>query len=299
MAHGTAVIDRIATEVTTGKRASVTLWIVLALAWLLVYFPVLQGLAADWWSNPDYSHGLLVPFAIAAILYHRRAVLRAAPVQPSTAVGMLAIGLSQAMFLVGYLGAEFFLQRSAMVGLAVGAILFLAGWAWLKPLLLPLLLFQLSIPIPAIVFNRIALPLQLLASCWAETILRVCGIAVYRSGNILQLSRQTMNVTEACSGIRSLVSLITLAVIMIAFDRVHWLVRILFVGSAVVVAVVANAIRVSGTGLLGYFFGMRAATGFFHLFEGWFIFVLSFVLLGLELKIIKRLFTQKPEGASA
>jgi exosortase len=299
MAHRSVVIDQMVTEDTIEKPPSIAMWIALALAWLMVYWPSLQGLVTDWWSNPDYSHGLLVPFAIVAVIYQRRGVLRAATVQPETALGLLVIGLSQAMFLAGYLGAEFFLQRTAMVGFTVGAILFLAGWPRLKPLLLPLLLFQLSIPIPVIVFNRVALPLQLLASSWAETILRLCGIAVYRSGNILQLSRQTMNVTEACSGIRSLVSLITLAIIMIAFDRVHWLIRTFYVGSAVVVAVVANVIRVSGTGLLGCLFGMRAATGFFHLFEGWFIFVLSFVLLGLELKILKRLFTRKPEGAGA
>jgi exosortase len=274
------------------------LWAALAATWLLVYWPTLRGLGADWLHNPDYSHGFLVPLAIGFIVYQRRADLRAAAAAPSTLAGLLVIGFSQLVFLVGYLGAEAFLQRTAIVGFALGAVLYLAGWEWVKLLLLPLFLFQLAIPIPAIIFNRIALPLQLLASSWAEAVLRLCGIAVYRSGNLLQLSNQTLNVTEACSGIRSLVSLITLAVILISFDRVHWLVRVGYVGSAFVVAVLANACRVSGTGLLGHFFGPAAATGFLHLFEGWIVFVLSFLLLGLELKVIKHFVARKTQAAN-
>jgi exosortase len=122
-------------------------------------------------------------------------------------------------------------------------------------------------------------------------VLRTCGIPVYRSGNILQLAMQTLNVSAACSGIRSLVSLITLAVILISFVQVYWLVRIAFVVSAGGVAIVANSLRVSGTGILGHYFGPHVTIGFWHLFEGWFVFVVAFMLLGLEWKLIKRFFS--------
>jgi exosortase len=293
MAEGAAKFGPLTSIEVTSQPTVKVAWTALIAVFLAVYWPTLTALAHDWWTNPDYSHGFLVPLAIAYIVYERRTLLRSAPPAPCSGLGLITILLSQLMFLVGYLGAEYFLQRSAMVGLAAGVILFLAGWTYLRHLFLPLVLLELSFPLPAIVLNRVTISLQLVASAWAESILRTCGLVVYRSGNILQLGGQTLNVTEACSGIRSLACLVTLAVALTAFFHAHWIVRALFVSSTIGIAIVANAVRVSGTGLLGHFFGPGAATGFFHLFEGWLVFLAAFALLALELKLIRRLRSQE------
>ncbi len=271
------------------KWRSIASWSVLAALFLSLYASTLRGLIDDWWTDPDYSHGLIVPFVAAYIVFCRRETLRQLRFEPRTLPGLSVIFASQLVFLAGYFGAEFFLQRSSIIFFFGGMILLLSGWEYLRHLVLPLFLLELCIPLPAVLMNQITLPLQLIASIGSETVLRACGIPVYRSGNILQMAQQTLNVGEACSGIRSLVSLITLAVILVSFARVHWLARIVFVASAAGVAIIANGLRVSGTGLLGYYFGQRFTVGYWHLLEGWLVFVAAFMMLSLELKVIERL----------
>jgi exosortase len=215
--------------------------------------------------------------------------MRRLPRYPRLFPAIALILASQVVFLAGYFGAEFFLQRSSIVVFLSGMIVLLLGWNYLRHLLLPLLLLELCIPLPAVLMNQITLPLQLLASEGAEVVLRTCGVSVYRTGNLLQMARQTLNVAEACSGIRSLVSLITLAVIMVSFTRVHWLARVVFVFSAAGVAIIANGMRVSAAGLLGYYVGMRYTVGLWHLVEGWSVFVIAFLLLSGELKLMERI----------
>jgi exosortase len=268
---------------------SIACWSVLAALILLLYTSTLRGLAEDWWNDPDYSHGVIVPFVIAYIIFRRWHKLKELTVEPRRIFGLGIILVSQVVFLAGYFGAEFFLQRSSIVIFLAGMILLLLGRDYLRSLALPLFLFELCIPLPAVLMNQITLPLQLAASCGSEAILRGCGISVYRSGNILQMAHQTLNVGEACSGIRSLVSLVTLAVIMVSFSRARSIASVFFVASSAGVAIIANGLRVSGAGLLGYYFGPRFTMGYWHLLEGWLVFVVAFMLLSMELKLIARL----------
>ena len=260
-------------------------WLVVAFA--LVYGQILAVLVQEWWTNDDYSHGFLIPFALAYLLYEKREEIFAIPSVPS-AWGFVAILASQVVLIVGFLGAEFFLQRVSMVMFFTGLILFFWGWRMLMETAFGLVLILLAIPLPAIVFNAVALPLQLLASSWAESFLRVCQIPVYRDGNVLQLSTQLLNVTEACSGIRSLMSLVTLATMLAYFLPMRWWARMAFILTSVPVALAANSFRVAGTGLLGRWFGERAAQGFFHYFSGWLVFVFAFVVLLAELFLLQR-----------
>jgi exosortase len=268
---------------------SVACWSVLASLFLLLYASTLRGLFEDWWTDPDYSHGMIVPFIAVYIVFRSRETLRKLPLEPTALAAWAMILASQFVFLCGYFGAEFFLQRSSMVIFLVGMILLFLGWNYLRHLMLPLVLLELCIPLPAVVMNQITLPLQLIASSGSEVVLRSCGVAVYRTGNLLQMSQQTLNVGEACSGIRSLVSLVTMAVIMVSFVRIHWMARIVFVASAAGVAIIANGLRVSGAGLLGYYVGQRFTVGYWHLLEGWVVFVVAFAMLALELKLMERL----------
>jgi len=187
----------------------------------IVYVPVLAGLGSDWYSNPNYSHGFIIPFAVAFIVWQQRARLRAVPAQPSH-WGLALVLLSQAEYLVGYLGAEYFLQRTSLLLLIAGGIVFLFGWQHLRLQLFSLTLLLLAIPLPQLVFNAIAFPLQLLASSWAAALLTLCGIPVFRQGNILLLPQRALDVAEACSGIRSLFSLISLAMLVVYFVPVRF-----------------------------------------------------------------------------
>ena len=267
-------------------------WWWLAAAFLLVYSGIVAGLLEQWWTNEDYAHGLFTPFAIAYLAYERRRELLGIAVAPS-AFGFPVILLSQVVLIVGFLGAEYFLQRSSMLILFAGTILFLWGWRALFKTAFALILILLAIPLPAIIFNAVALPLQLLASTLAESVLDLLGVAIYREGNILRLpSGLRLNVAEACSGIRSLVSLIALAALMAMLGRflpMRWWARIAFVLSAVPIALLANAVRVSGTGLLAHKYGGAAAEGFFHSFSGGFVFVFAFAILLLEMFSLQQL----------
>jgi len=267
-------------------------WWWLAAAFALVYGQILPGLIQEWWTNDDYAHGLFTPFALAYLVYERRHQLFNTPAVPSR-FGFALILASQALLIVGFLGAEFFLQRISMLVFLAGMILFFWGWRALSRTAFGLILILLAIPLPALIFNSIALPLQLLASTLAESVLDLLNVPILRDGNILQLPNGLLlNVAEACSGIRSLVTLIALAGLMTMLDRflpMRWWARIGFILSAVPIALTANAIRVTGTGLLAYKFGQAAAEGFFHSFSGAFVFALAFAALLAEMALLKQM----------
>jgi exosortase len=258
----------------------------------VLYAPTLYSLFHDWLYNADYSHGVFIPPIVAAYLWQKREVLRGLPARPVNS-GLLVALFSQVVFIVGYLGADLFLERVSLLVLIAGAILFLSGWRALWEVSFALLLLLLAIPLPTVVFNSVAIPLQLVASSWAERLLDVFGIPVIRDGNLLQLNQQTLNVTEACSGIRSLATLVTGGVIVGYFLPARWWLRPLFVLSSIPIAVGLNALRVAGTGVLGQAWGQRWATGFLHLFSGWVVFVVASCLLLGERMVLQRWFRKE------
>lgn len=262
-------------------------WVVLVILLAGLYGTIFAELLQRWWNDSNYSHGFLVPLAAVYFGWRKKDILAALQPRPSL-WGLPVLMFSQAVLLVGSLGAEYFLQRFSFVLLLTGGVLFLYGGSYLRVLAFPLAFLILMIPLPAIIFNAIAGPLQLVASQWAESLLRVCAVPVYRDGNILILSHQALNVTEACSGIRSLVSLFTLAIIVAYFQPFSVWVRGLLVLSALPITLLTNSLRVSGTGLLGQWWGPGAAEGFFHTFSGWLVFLLALVLLFSESMIIER-----------
>jgi exosortase len=265
------------------RRSRLDTWAGIALlaALALVYFTVIRDLFSDWWRSEDYSYGLLLPFALAYLVYEKRREIRELPVGPS-ALGLVLIVGSQLINLVGFLGAEFFLQRTSLVILLAGIILFVYGWAHLREAAFALTLMLLTIPLPALIFNQIALPLQLLASSISEKALQLLHIPVLREGNVLQMANMTMSVAEACSGIRSLMSLITLSVVIAYLLPLRWGWRSLFIASSIPIAIAANCLRVAGTGVLSHHYGQKAAEGFFHSFSGWLIFLVAFIALSIE-----------------
>ena len=252
---------------------------------LLVYAPVLTSLVRQWASDDNYSHGFLVaPFAVY-FAWLRRRDLAALPNRPHW-VGLVLVLGSLAVLLAGRLGAELFLARVSLIGLIAGAVVFLYGLAHLRVLAFPIAFLLLMVPLPAVVFNQMAFPLQLLASSAGEGVLSASGIPVLREGNILVLPTTTLEVVEACSGIRSLVSLLTLALILGKLTEPRLWARVVLAVLALPVAIAANAARVAGTGLTAEWISPQAAEGFFHEFSGWVMFVVAFALLLLAQRIL-------------
>jgi exosortase len=254
----------------------------------LVYWHVAVKLVSDWYNDDNYSHGfLIVPLALYFV-WERREKLRSIPLAPS-GLGLLVVLGSVLVLIAGILGSELFLTRISILGTLVGVVLFLCGWGYLRALAFPLAFLILMIPIPAIIFNQIAFPLQLLASQFGESAMGLANVPVLREGNVLILANTTLEVAEACSGIRSLVSLLTLAIVLGYFSDPRGWVRTVIALSSVPVAIVTNGFRVAGTGIAAHQFGPAAAEGFFHEFSGWMVFVAAFVLMLAVQRAIVRL----------
>jgi exosortase len=252
--------------------------VLLAVTFLVLYWPVLRKLVHDWATDDNYSHGFLIVPLAAFFGWQQRARLIATPLQPRW-TGLLIVGASIAVLLTGLLGAELFLSRISMLGVLAGGIVFVLGWRHLSVLMFPLAFLLLMIPIPAIIFNQIAFPLQLLASRVGQAALVALNIPVLREGNLIVLANTTLEVAEACSGIRSLVSLLTLGIVYgYLIDR-RPVVRVLLAAATIPVAIVTNGLRVAGTGIAAHYYGRGAAEGFFHTFSGWLVFVAAFGLL--------------------
>jgi exosortase len=258
------------------RKISAAAALVLGLS--LVYWQVIRKLVYDWGHDDNYSHGfLIVPLALYFV-WERREQIQALEIRPSW-FGLVVFTGSLAVLLAGLLGAELFLTRISLIGAVAGMLLFLLGWGHMRALSFPLAFLLLMIPLPAIIFNQITFPLQLLASQAGESVISAAGIPVLREGNLIVLANTTLEVAEACSGIRSLITLITLALVYGYFvDSRTWF-RALLVLCAIPIAIVANGARVAGTGIAAHWFGREAADGFFHEFSGWIVFLIAFAMM--------------------
>jgi exosortase len=262
---------------------------------VVVYWQVFVRLIDAWIVDGNYSHGwLIIPIA-AYFAWERRDKLAATPIKPSW-FGLVVFAFGIFVLLAGLMGSEFFLSRVSLIITLAGIVLFLFGWAHLRILTFPLAFLLLMIPLPAIVFNKIAFPLQLLASRVGESAISAANIPVLREGNVLVLANTSLEVAEACSGIRSLVSLITLGLVFGYFADPRGWVRTLIVASTIPVAIISNAARVAGTGILAHYYGPSAAEGFFHEFSGWIVFIVAFVMILAIQRVILRL-APKPRVA--
>lgn len=253
-----------------------------AIAFLLVaiYLRIGIKLVTDWYEIPDYSHGFLVPFFAAFILWDKRKILAETPVKPTwSGLPLVIIGIFTVFF--GVYGAELFLSRISFVFILAGMIWMFFGKKILKEVRLPLAVLLLAIPFPEIIFNQITFPLQLFASRVASGVLPVLGVPVFREGNVIQLPVMKLEVAQACSGIRSLMSLFTLAVFYGYFLEKTTGRRWFLALASIPIAVAANALRIVGTGLCVQYWDPAKGEGFFHEFSGWVMFVISLSFLYL------------------
>ena len=257
-----------------------TAFVVAAFATLLglLYANVLPDLVHDWWDDPNYSHGFLVPLFSAYLVYQRRASILATEFRPSW-WGLAPILIGIVSLVLGQVGAEAFVSRASLIIILAGLTWFHAGWPMLRAVMFPLAFLLFMVPLPAVLFYAVAFPLQGLAAQNAAWILDHMGVPVLIDGNVIHLSHISLGVTEACSGIRSLISLLALALAWAALALPGTVTMAIFAIVTIPITIVANAGRVVVTGLIGQWFGRQYAEGFFHMASGWIIFVFAFMCL--------------------
>jgi exosortase len=252
--------------------------------WLLVavfvglYAPVLVHLVGQWNNDANYSHGFLVPFLSAYLIWQRRDKLAQIVRRPSN-LGLLVVFGSLGLLFLGSLGAELFLTRISMIGTICGLIIYFSGWRLLRALSFPLAFLLFAIPIPTIIYNEIVFPLQFIASRFATGILEMLNLfPIMREGNVLIMPGMRLEVVEACSGIRSLMSLLALAAGYGYLAEKSVPVRWFMFLAMIPLAIISNGTRVMITALMTNYIGPRAAEGFMHEFSGWVIFVVATAL---------------------
>ena len=250
------------------------------------YAPVLKALVRQWNNDPDMGHGFFVPLIACFIVWQYREDLAAIHPKPNW-WGLLVVACGGLQLIIGTLGAELFTARVSFVVTLIGVVWTLGGTLMLRKLAFPLFLLFFMVPIPAVIYSAVTFKLQILASQLADGALTVLSVPVLREGNVLELPNQKLSVVEACSGIRSLLSLTFLSLVYgYFFERKTW-VRVVLFFSTIPIAIVANASRVTMTGVITQV-KPELAEGFFHEAEGWVIFMVALVILIVWHQILVR-----------
>lgn len=248
-----------------------------AAAFLILFWSPLLTLGRDWWSDPDAGHGLLLA-PLAVYLAWKRGLVEDSKGQ--VVFGLLILAAAVLLRYVSGLAAELFTMRASMLGALFGLVVFHLGFRQLLHWWLPASLLVLSVPLPEVVLGSIALPLQFRASQMGAGLLEWRSVPVLLDGNVIRLPGRSLFVTEACSGLRSLASLISLGLLIGGLWLRHPLTRVLLIATAIPVAMFLNGVRVFLTGFLVFYVDPKLGEGFMHLTEGWIIFVVAFAILG-------------------
>jgi len=268
--------------------------LLLLLVWL--YHSIIYNLVLQWFRDPNFSHGIFVPIFSLYVLWQDRERLKSIKPAPSW-VGLPLVFLALAMLILGVLGVELFTSRFSLLVLLAGLILLTRGHEFFRAALFPWAFLILMIPLPNLILQKFTFPLQLLASKLSTSMLQLVGVPVLREGNVIILPTMPLEVAEACSGLRSLLSLVTLAIIYgYLMEKRNW-VRVVLACAAVPIAVFANSFRIFGTGLIVQYWDPEKAEGFYHEFQGWLVFVVSLVLLFSVHRLISFIWKKPPAAA--
>ena len=273
------------------SKTVLTQILLVAVPFGLLFLHAAQTLVSDWSVDPNFSHGfLIVPIALYMIWMSRERLTALTPAPSNW--GLMVIGVGMLLHLAGHTGAELFLMRFSMIVTLAGLVLFLWGWECLKTCVVPLVYLILMIPIPAIVWNKIAFPLQLLAARLSAELITMIQIPVFREGNILNLANTSLEVVDACSGLRSLTSLIALTGVFAYLAPLGIIKKWVLFLSAIPIAVTVNVIRLTITAAMAHWISPETAHGFLHDMSGLIIFAgalgLVYLVFLIELRFEKK-----------
>lgn len=268
-------------EINTIKRASKnwvfsTLLLSIVLAWL--YYPVISAMVLEWYGNPNHSHGFIIPIISGYFIWRRREDVKQLTMRPTNWGIVLLVG-GLITYVLGEMGAAYTTTRISLFFVLAGVILFIYGMPFFKWLYLPFFYLLFMIPVPQYLYEAAAFPLKVFVSNYSVLCLQIIGIPVLREGNVITLKDTVLQVVDACSGIRSLISLIAIGVAYAFISQRAKLKRIILVLATVPIAIFANTLRIVITGILATFYGRETAEGFFHEFAGIAVFMLSVVIL--------------------
>lgn len=268
------------------KQPSAVGALVAIAAAIAIYAPILYWMGVNWYEVQDYSHGFLIAPLALYFAWERRGKLRRAPISGSW-WGLAPLAIGVLTLAIGRLGVEYMNMRLSFVFTLIGLVLLLLGRHVFMVLAFPLCFLFLMIPLPQSIVNVIAFPLQLVAADLAVSALYYVGIPALREGNIIHLANAPLFVAEACSGLRSLMALVTLGVVFAYFFRKTFWERAILVASTIPIAILVNAFRVALTAVLTHFWGEKAATGPVHELQGLFTFGIAFLLLMAEAQVLQ------------
>lgn len=245
---------------------------------LALYSHAIATLVADWSSDPNFSHGFLIPFVAVYMVWHKKEILNTIEIKPSTP-GLFVIIFGMLCYLAGTIGAELFVMRSSMIITIAGMVIYLLGIKMFKTIFIPIIYLFIMIPIPAIIWNKLAFPLQLFAADLSSDVIDMIGIPVLREGNVLHLANTTLEVVDACSGLRSLTSLLALSGAFAYIAPLGNLKKWILFFFAVPIAVIVNIVRLTITAAMAIYIGPEAAQGFLHEMSGIIVFVVALLLI--------------------